>query len=120
MRTVFLVLLALIPFLAEAQYGQQIIDSMLRTLPGQKEDTNKVLVLVRLSSAYSRSDAAKGISAGRQAIELARHLNWARGIINSSISLGLCYTTGVEYDKALAYLDTAYTLSEKVGNKRGL
>jgi len=115
-----IILLVLFPTLANAQFGRPILDSLLNVLPTLKEDTNKVNVLAHISANYSRIDAGKGIVAGQQGAALARRLNWPPGIAFSMNSLGLCYIADAEYAKALACLDTASNVNEKIGNKAGL
>jgi signal transduction histidine kinase len=121
MRIWTLLFVFLLPIAVTAQgFGKPILDSLLRVLPALKEDRRKVDALVRISSAYSRIDARKGIQAGLKAEALAKRLNWPRGIATSMNSLGLCYTSNVEYAKALACYDTMTTVSEKDGYKQGI
>jgi signal transduction histidine kinase len=121
MRIWTLLFVFLLPIAVTAQgFGKPILDSLLRVLPALKEDRRKVDALVRISSAYSRIDARKGIQAGLEAEALAKRLNWPRGIATSMNSLGLCYTSNVEYAKALACYDTMMTVSEKDGYKQGI
>jgi signal transduction histidine kinase len=121
MRIWTLLFVFLLPIAVTAQgFGKPILDSLLKVLPALKEDQNKVNVLVRISSAYSRIDARKGIVAGLEAEAVAKRLNWPRGIATSMNSLGLCYTSNVEYAKALACLDTEYTISVKDQYKQGM
>ncbi len=110
----------LFPMLAAAQnYSQPFIDSLEKVLPTLK-DSAKVDVLTRISVSYSRIDPRKGIVAALEAEALAKRLDWRRGIANSLNALGLCFTSNVEYAKALAVYDTMYTISEKDGYKQGM
>jgi signal transduction histidine kinase len=121
MRIWTLLFVLLLPVAVSAQgFGKPVLDSLLKVLPTLQENKSRVDALVRISSAYSRIDARKGIVAGLEAEVLAKRLNWPRGIATSLNSLGLCYTSNVEYAKALACYDTMTIVSQKDGYKEGI
>jgi signal transduction histidine kinase len=121
MRIWALLFIFLLPVAVSAQgFGKNVLDSLLKVLPTLKDDKSRAEALVRISGAYSRIDVRKGIQAGLEAEALARRLNSPKDIANSLNSLGLCYTNNVEYAKALACLDTEYTVSLKDQYEQGI
>ena len=99
--------------------GQAFIDSLLREIPKQKEDTNKVILLHRLSDAYKFTDPGSGIKYGEQNMELATKLGWKKGIaaINSDIANN--YQSKAAYAKATDYFSRSLHGYEEIGDKDG-
>ncbi len=117
-RKMFSLLLFFLPFCVLGQKeGQALIDSLLTELPKQKEDTIKVKVLYRLSGLYSTVDIDKGLQYGKNALLLAKKLNWETGVIKSSNSLGLNFWRKGDYPEALNYFDTVILVSMQTGDK---
>jgi len=69
--------------------GQALIDSLLKELPRQKEDTNKVKLLNKLSSGYWKIKPDEGIRYGQKSLELATKLDWEKGIAVGYNALGV-------------------------------
>ena len=73
--TILLLLLTLSTSHLYAQLqGQARIDSLLKELPIQKEDTNKVKLLNELSYGYWLINPDEGIKYGQNGLELATKL----------------------------------------------
>lgn len=108
------------PLYAQLQ-GQALIDSLIKTLPQQKEDTNKVKILNRLSTAYY-SDAVcnEAFSYSKQAIQLANKLKWERGRADANAALGAAYYCKSDYPKSLTCYYNALDVYERLGDKKGL
>jgi len=100
--------------------GQAKIDSLLKELPKQKEDTNKVKLLNILSSGYWKINTDEGIKYGQQSLELATKLNWEKGIADNYNALGVNFLYKSDYPTALDYYQKALKIDEKIGNKNGI
>ena len=100
--------------------GQPLIDSLLKELPRQKEDTNKVKVLNDLSLGYHIADPDTGIFYGKQALVLATKLGYAAGEAWANSHVGLNYVYLAGYGAALQYYDKAAQLFKQAGNNRGI
>ena len=100
--------------------GQPLIDSLLKELPKQKEDTNKVNLLTATSFAYYSINPDEGIKYGQQALALATKLEWKKGIGNANNRLGTNYSTKSDYPKALEYFQEALKMFEEIGFKKGI
>jgi len=100
--------------------GQALIDSMLKQLPCQKEDTNKVNMLVLLTYTYSNVDPDEGIKYGQLAQTLATKLEWKKGIGDANNRMGMNYLNKSEYSKALEHYSNALKIYEETGSKNGI
>ena len=71
---------------------QNKIDSLLTLLKTDKEDTNKVKHLNALSVQYRLiGEYDRGLTYGKQSLELAHSLNFKRGLATSYNSVGIIY-----------------------------
>jgi len=100
--------------------GQALIDSLLKELPKQKEDTNKVNILYGLSYAYGVSNPDEGIKYGQQGLELAAKLDWKKGMAGADLCLGTNYQSKSDNPKALAYFNEALKVFEELDHKKGI
>ena len=98
--------------------GQALINSLLKEIPKQKEDTNKVKLLNNLSFDYSNINPDEGIKYGQQAMELATKLDWKKGIVWINNNLGVNYKNKSDYPKAMAYYNEALKIYEELDDKK--
>src|SRR6185503_8586488 len=100
--------------------GQSRIDSLLVGTDSAKEDSNKVKLLVDLSFTYASIDPDEGIKYGKEALGLAKKLDWKKGIADANRTIGVNYSYGKsEYSTGLQYFLTSLKLFEELGNKSG-
>lgn len=115
-----LVLMVVYPHLAFAQkQGKLFVDSLLKVLPIAKEDTHKVLLLRKLSFAYSTTNPKEGVKAGREALLLSEKLKWPAGIAGGYADIGINHGALSQPDSALHYYDKALPGYERLKNKKG-
>jgi len=101
-KSCFLFIILLLPYISFAQ--KKVIDSLLTVLETQKEDTNKVNTLNKLSFSLWSINPDDGIKFGQQAILLAHKLNWKKGEIDANGSLAANFGSGKsDYPNALKY-----------------
>jgi len=100
--------------------GQAFIDSLLKELPKQKEDTNKVKLLNSLSYGYSKVNPDDGIKYGQQELELATKLERKKGIAAANQCLGVNYNSKSEYSRALEYYQKALEIYEDINSKQSI
>lgn len=118
----FLIVVLIILFtgqnlLAQKKQGQVRLDSLLTELPKQKEDTNKVKLLNKISAAYARDDAQKGQQYAQQALELAEKLMWKWGQIRALKMLAVNSATS-DFDKMIAYYKKCIPLAKSLGDEK--
>jgi len=104
----------------KALQGQPRIDSLLKELPKQKEDTNKVKFLNSLSHGYCNINPDEGMKYGQLEQELATKLGWKKGIALASNSIGNVYQIKSDHDSALVYYAQALKIDEETGYKKGI
>jgi tetratricopeptide (TPR) repeat protein len=98
--------------------GQPFIDSLLKELPKQKDDTNKVNILEDLAFEYYRfSMPDSGIIFGEKENALAIKINWPLGVASANNVLGACNLSKNETSKSLAYFRLALRIYEQIGRK---
>ena len=120
-HSLFLCLL-FFPLLLHARHkeGQELADSLLQELPRMHNDTNKVILLSKLSNVFCYIDQEKGIAYGDQGLSLANQLDYQSGIAKNSTSIGNNYLTKYNNARALKYFLTALSINESLKNKVGI
>src|SRR6476646_4117822 len=99
--TVFLWLLSL--HLVPAFGQSRLADSLKLLLQKEKQDTNRVLLLVDIGSSYIFEKPETGLTYVQQGLELSRNLKYKRGQATCLNALGHLnrmigsYTTGIKY-----------------------
>lgn len=93
---------ALLMTVAEAQQlNHFFIDSLKHELTLAKEDTTKVYILATLGDMYSRISADTGVAYAQQALDLAKKLNFERGILSAEGTLAISLLVSGNYPLAL-------------------
>jgi tetratricopeptide (TPR) repeat protein/two-component sensor histidine kinase len=123
MRNKTFLLFILITVIHATGIAQQdkIADSLLNVLKTQKEDTNKVNTLNRLSNRFSqRKEYELSNKYSKDAISLAEKLNFKRGILNAYSSLGTNNYNLHNYKEAIQNFRTMMKFAEELGYKNAL
>ena len=79
----------------------QKIDSLKHQLFICKEDTSRVLIMLRLCSEYDLTNLDSGIRYGQQALILAQRIQFSKGEVNALHSLGGSYRRSGDIPKGL-------------------
>ena len=109
--------LSFTPLLHAQKQGRALIDSLLTKVPFGENDSNKVMILCRLSDQYSSISSDTGIIYGQKAIALAREIDWKQGIAKAQIAIGGNYIAKTDHAKALACYFDALKIDEELGSK---
>jgi two-component system NtrC family sensor kinase len=92
----------LLIFLSSAIFAQKNkIDSVIRVLPFQKDDTNKVKTLINLSFFYNGNNPDSSLLYAHKAITLAEQLNYEYGILRAQLPLTSSLTFMGNYPLAI-------------------
>jgi len=94
------------------------IDSLDKIIRVNKEDTNKVNLLILLSRELSVQNADSAYMIARNALELATKINWLKGIAGSNIAMAWCYNVKGNYNQALDLNFKALKIGEESGDKQ--
>ncbi len=121
-RIFILIYIFTAPFTLNAQTktGQALIDSLSAVLPSAGEDTNKVIILDKISYAYTDIDADEGIKYGLQARQLAEKLQWKRGIASAYADLAGNYKSKSDLVKATYYYLAAKDMYLEIGRPKSV
>jgi adenylate cyclase len=93
--------------------GQALTDSLLKELPRQKEDTNKVSLLCDLLRATAGADPDESLRYGEQALELATKMAWESGIALAHNYMGnVCEHQG-NFSKAMEHFKRSLEIYER-------
>ena len=97
--------------------GPAQLDSMLKVLSGEKEDSNKVKTLSRISQYYYNIDPLKTFPYANQSLALAEKLHWKKGISNLHNNLGLFIGDTGNTSLAIEHFNISYQLNIELGAK---
>ncbi len=114
-----IVLINIIFDLHAQKEGQACIDSLVSQLPKTKEDSNRIKLLIDLSSSYSSIDPDEGIKYGKSAFYNSQKLKWLPGIAESYRVVGVNFFLKSDYSEALKYYDSALRIAKEQKYKLG-
>ncbi len=97
------------------------IDSLLRVLKTQKEDTAKANTLFELTRAYlfELNDNKKVGEYGTQQLQLSLKLNFKKGIAYGYLNRAIFYRSSGDYEKAMVFDNKSLAVMKEIGNKKG-
>jgi signal transduction histidine kinase len=97
--------------------GEAPLDSMLKVLSGEKDDSNKVKTLSRISQYYYGNNPLKCFPYANQALKLAEKIQWKKGIANLHNNLGLYIGDTGNNVLARGHYAISYKLNVELGAK---
>lgn len=100
-------ILYLLPNLYAQNNEQETIYSLIKKLAKSKKDTNKVLLLGKLSEVYSTSQPDTAIKYATEQLVLATKLEWIRGIAYANSSFGANYYSKNDLLRSTEYYNKA-------------
>ena len=80
---------------------QSKIDSLQRLLSNAKEDTNKVLLLIKLADGVRSNDPDKALAYANEAKGLSEKNNYKKGIGTAWLNIGAANHVKGNYDSAI-------------------
>lgn len=92
-------------------------DSFIKLIRVDKEDTNKVKHLIFLSRELSVQNADSAYIISCAAADLAKKINWSKGIAGSDIALAWCYNVKGNFSRSLELNFKALKMGEEIGDK---
>ena len=93
---------------------QNEIDSLLNIVNKQRKDTNEVIAKINLVGFYLFINLDSAIIMGREALDLARRLNYSKGEGTALNMLGECLHTVGDFPQALESLFNALRISREL------
>jgi len=101
-----------------AQSSQR--DSLVSLLEKQVADTNRVILLTRLTRLFANSDSEVSIKYGNEALELAENLSYKKGLAMAYANLAIAYDINRNSLKATEMGIQALRLFETINDLAGL
>jgi signal transduction histidine kinase len=93
------------------------IDSLKQLLANKTEDSSRVKILINLSGAYVYSKNDTSLALAREALALARKINFKRGEVLSIINITTVFNQLGNYPGSLELLFEALKVAEDIKNK---
>lgn len=122
MRIIFLnvIFVLAIQYSAIAQSAPHI-DSLLKVLNTEKEDTNKANTLYEITRAYlfELNDNQKVGEYGKKQLLLSQKLNFKKGIAYGYLNCAIASRNSGDLQQALLYDNKSLVVMKEIGNKRG-
>jgi len=106
----FSILLLILPFTRLDAGATDSLEQLLPTLQG----VEKVDVLTKLARLNSRNDQALAFEYANMAIELARRINYDKGVADALLHISTGYYFISDYNTAISYLKQSLELREKL------
>lgn len=97
--------------------GQNLIDSLVKELPKQTNDSLKIRMLKRISDEYFFIDPDRAMQYSRTGLRYAEKAKWNRAIGNFYMSIARAFSDKGNYDSSMAYNNRALTIYKKANDK---
>lgn len=92
------------------------LDSLLRKLDTQKEDTNKLNSLIKIQNLLTEQQGEKKLAYMEQALQLAKKLNQPAKQAQINLDFGTYYTFRSDFEKSLKYHLECAKIAEKINH----
>lgn len=116
---ILLLTLVLYTFFSNAQSGKEL-DSLLKVLDTQKEDSNQQRTLTRIGSYYIDNNPAKALEYFERAAALATKFNLNLRLANNYYDIGFCHLLKGDFDKSLNNYQQSARIYETLKDNRRL
>ena len=119
-RTFIFIASMLLAFIGYSQ--SKTIDSLLKVMQTQKEDTGKVNTLYALCEEfrYEERDFTKAQKYAEEGLSLSDKIGFKKGRGTAYFELGRIYNSQLQYSEANKYLDTALNIFQKINDKKNI
>ena len=106
-------------FLKDSMAGDGTGDRLQQRLSA-RPDTNKVILLSNLCWEYRTVSADSALLFGTEALQLARQINYSKGIAQANNDLGILYIDKADFKKATGCLNESMKIREKLNDLPGM
>ncbi len=115
----YLLLFLLAPICLQAQ-NRRLIDSLSQLQKTSSVDTQRFLLLDKISFAYSSINPDSGILVANNLLSQSQKINWERGVSAAYADLGINHAAKSLYTKALKYYIQALNIYRKNRYAKGI
>ncbi len=121
-------LLFVLIFASYFSYGQEYaahvtrkIDSLKTEISNSKTDTSKVFLLNKLSTVFlDIADYDRSIEISNSAAELAKKINYKKGLSDAYSNLGILYDYRSDYIRSIDYHTRCLNLNKELGDQNAI
>ena len=99
---------------------KQLVDSLQALLETSIQDTNRVIILNRLSRAYLGNNPDKALDYAQQSLALSEQIDYKKGIGSSYNSIGNVYYIRADFPEALKNYSASLKINEELGQKNNI
>lgn len=96
---------------------KQFVDSLQAMLETTIHDTDRVIILNRLSRAYLGNDPGKAMEYAEQSLDLSKQIDYQKGIASSYNSIGNVFYIRANFPEALKNYFASLKIDEELGMK---
>lgn len=113
-----IIIILLISFSNLLVFGQsqKELDSLVRSLPTIKNDTLKARTYLKIAEKYFFIDVEKALYYDKLGLELAKKMNWERGIAVFNAGIGRAFSDKGNYDSSLYYYKKGLAINKKIND----
>ena len=110
----------LLLFLSFVSSAQDALDGLEKKALAAPDDSTKVDLLNQFVSSIREDDSGRGMRLALQSRELARKINYKKGLALALENIGWLYYRKDDYLELLKYSLEAYDINKAIGNKKGM
>ena len=119
-KNILLLIIAVLSHTCLAQEGSQV-DSIIKVLKTQKEDSSKVNTLNTLSrQLWQKASYQEAKKYADEALTLSEKIEYDTGKVNAYYNIAVIYVLQSQYPEALKNHYAALRISEEIGYKKGM
>ncbi|MGG9961258.1 tetratricopeptide repeat protein [Ferruginibacter sp. SUN106] len=119
MKKLLLIVAVLLYWPCAAQVNKEV-DSLLKVLDTEKQDSNIQRTLNRIGNYYIDNNPTKAIEYLERSAELARQLNFSLRLANNYYDIGFCYLLKSDFDKSLNFYQQSAKIYETLKDNHRL
>ncbi|MGN6420776.1 MAG: tetratricopeptide repeat protein [Pseudobacter sp.] len=102
---------------AVSQEGRAFVDSLIKAVPGQTNDTAKARLYNRIFNELNYIDVNEAMSYARSGLAHATKMKWPKGIAVFHSNIGMAFSNAGNFDSARHYYESALKVHEQLGDK---
>lgn len=117
MKKIFSLCFLVISLPAFSQEGRAFVDSLIKALPAQTNDTAKARLYNRIFSELSYVDVNEAMLYARTGLAHSIKMKWPKGIAVFHNNIGMAFSGAGNFDSARNYYESALKAYEELGDK---
>ncbi len=100
--------------------GQQLVDSLIASLPEIKNDTLKARTYNRIFNELTFINIDEAMHYANKGLQFAKAMKWQKGVSVFQDNIGRAYSEQGNYDSAIFYFKSSLITNKNLGEKRNM